>query len=219
MTIFIDDRIHARPSAVMDTKLLLLVTFLRRIAFFLDMVWMHSVLARGGILISVLAFGLNVPLDFMDLTPDGNLTTHNNTINDEYKQSNSIHSGPSATMEDKEAGISLMMLLVQLSLARDIATLVFTNLQITDSTINRIFIAGFLESMSSSVTWKQKLRKPPDKILSHNNQKSSLFRITLPITFHLIGMNIANGTFNSEGEITINNLENEAHNNNHKNNK
>ena len=74
---------NERPSAVTNKRLLLLVTFLRRIAFIFNMVWMHSVLKRGGVLISVLAFGLSVSRNFIDLTPDGNQTTHNNTLNGE----------------------------------------------------------------------------------------------------------------------------------------
>jgi hypothetical protein len=194
MSIFIDDRIHARPSATMDIRLLLLATFLRRIAFFLDMVWMHSTLARG----------ILVSRDFIDLTLDGNRTMHNNKNNDEHKQSkmtsnDRIYSGPSATMEDDEF---FLLLWVQLSLARDIATSVITNLlamsQIQQSTV--LLSPDSWNPRARRVTRKQKLRTPPDKTKTNNNQKSSIFWITLPTSFHVFRMNPANGTFNSEGD-------------------
>ena len=127
-----------------------------------------------------------------------------------------IYLGPSVTMEDKAiilalitlAKISLNMLWLKLLLACNITTLIIINL-LTRSQIQQSTMLLSLDSWDSQacrVTWKKKLRKPPDKAKTNNNQKSSIFWMTLPIGFFLIGMNIEIGIFNSEREILTDNF-------------
>ena len=69
------------------------------------------------------------------------------------------------------------------------------------STSGMLVSSDVMNNTIARIAWEWKLVKPPDKRNTNNNQIIPLFLIAILINFTLIGMNPANGTFNSKGEI------------------
>jgi hypothetical protein len=120
--------------------------------------------------------------------------------------------GPSATIADKifsllwnflkRIGVFFSMLL--LHFICDIVTFIVESLALTTlamSTSGMLVSSDVMNNTIARIAWERKLVKPPDKRNTNNNQIIPLFLIAILINFTLIGMNPANGTFNSKGEI------------------
>ena len=158
---FNDEQICARLPAVTDERerLLLFPSFLQRLTSYSHLLWMHSMLARGIVILGIV-FGLSVSCDFIKLTLDDNHTTHNNTIIDEYNIDNNrtMHTGNNNRNIDDSTLITIQMIYMHwMYFALALGILITA----TAIILNEVRLAY---NLLLSITWKQQLRNPSDEV-------------------------------------------------------